>query len=237
MGTMTEQQIKDGFDQLAGALAPPPDAPDRVDRLVRVRRRRRRTGIAGAVALGVAAVAGYVAVGMGGDNGTDTPVAVDAPSGLTMTRADGSTYTFSDVTVSCDPPVANGEALERGRADRIWAYSPIAFNEEGGEESLDAPFVLLEGVVSKLQQEPELEVPFDAPQDTGRGALVLFAADTEGGKPGDPGNEVASSAGGSGTIRVLEATCDPVPVLRIEVDATLGSEEGKESLEFAGRLP
>jgi hypothetical protein len=49
-------------------------------------------------------------------------------------------------------------------------------------------------------------------------------------------SEVASSTDSSGTVRVLHASCDPTPVLELEVDATLGSEVGKESLDLAGSL-
>lgn len=235
---MTEEQIKDGYARLGTALAPPMDVAERVERRVAVRRRRRRTGVvAGALAV-VVATGGVVLAATSGDDGADRTVAVDRPSGpvstLVMTRPDGSTYAFSDVTVSCDPPTTvGGDPL--GTTGRIWMYSPMEIT--GSEENDDAravrPFVYFEGVVAKLQEERTFRVPVDGPGDSSTYPLTLFIADTEG---APDGNEVASSAGGAGTVRVLEATCDPTPMLRLEVDATLGSEEGKQSLDLAGTL-
>lgn len=62
-------------------------------------------------------------------------------------------------------------------------------------------------------------------------------ADTEG---ASDGNEVASSSPSTGTLRVTRASCDPTPVLELEVDATLASEEQadaderKQSLRLEG---
>lgn len=237
---MTEQQIKDGFEQLAGALAPPGDAQDRVDRRVRVRRRRRRAGVVAGAVAGVAAVGGVVFAGLGGDEGGGAPVAVDPPPGLTMERPDGSTVTFDDVRVSCDPPMAQGDTrpLAEPSPGTIWAYSPISFtgSVEDDEVQLEQPFVMIQGTVAKLQGDRLLELPIDGPGGSDTYPLVVFVADTEGGTPGDPGNEVASSSGGTGTVRVLEASCDPVPVLRLEIEGVLDSEEGKQSLDLTGAL-
>lgn len=237
---MTEQQIKDGFDQLQEALAPPLDSLERIDRRVRVRRRRRRAVVAGSTAAGVVAVGAWVAVGLGGPDGTDAPVAVDPPPGLVAERPDGSSVAFGDVRVSCDPPkFAGGDPLGTG-PDRIWAWSPMRLSQSGEHEDdavLAEPFFYAEGVVSKLQGDRALRLPIDGPGASDTYPLTLFVADTEGGTQNDPGNEVASSAGGSGTVRVLEASCDPVPVLRLEVDGILASEEGKQSLKLVGRLP
>ena len=64
--------------------------------------------------------------------------------------------------------------------------------------------------------------------------MILFMADSEG---TGRANEVSSSeAGAAGTVRVLEASCDPVPVLRLEVDMTLGSEVEQNTLDLAGSL-
>ena len=238
---MSEQQIRDGFEQLEGALAPPLDATSRVDRLVRVRRRRRRTGLAVGAVAGVAALGAVVLVGLGGDGGGGTPVAVDPPpAGLVLERPDGTTVRFDDVEVSCSPPMVQGDnrPIDKPRPGTIWAASPIELAGPLGEEEPDLvqPFVMIEGKVAQLQDQPTLELPIDGPGDSTSYPMTLFVADTVGGTADDPGNEAASSAGGSGTVRVLEASCDPVPVLRLEVDAVLGSEEGKQDLGLVGEL-
>ena len=135
---MTEQQITDGYRRLDEALAGPPDALVRVERRMATRRRRRRTALAGGGALAVLAVAGVTVVALSGGNGDGAPVAVD-PTGprstLVLTRADGSTVDFSDVTVSCEPPVTDaGDPMSEGPG-RIWMYSPI--RTSGSEDTDD----------------------------------------------------------------------------------------------------
>ncbi|RYJ06555.1 MAG: hypothetical protein EON52_05745 [Actinomycetales bacterium] len=237
---MTEHQIKDGFEQLKGALAPPMDTLQRVEREVRSRRRRRRTAVAGVTAVAVVAVGGTAFALAGGDDPDGRTIATDQPSGptstLVMTRPDGSTVAFDDVQVSCDPPVANGdEPIDSPNDDRIWAYSPIEFT--GSIEDDDAmvarPFVLIQGILSELREERSFDYPIQGPEGASPEPVNVFIADTEG---GPDGNELSSSVGDTGTVRVLEASCDPVPVLRIEVSGTLGSEESKQSVDLAGAL-
>ena len=223
---MTEQQIRDGFGRIDGALAPPLDAAERIEHRVRVRRRRRRAAVGAGTALALATVAGTVVTLASGDGGRDA-VAVDQPSGpastLVMTRPDGSTYAFPDVTVSCQPP--EGEDVTGGPA-RIWATSPRHI--EG--ERVTEPFVYVAGIVDKIAGGRSFTFPNDWSTSSDKYPIVVFVADTDG-------NEAASSAGEeSGTVRVLEASCDPVPVLRLAVDMTLGSEVGKSSLDLAGAL-
>lgn len=235
----TEQQIEDGYARLGEALAPPLDVAARVQRRVAVRRRRRRVGVVAGSLVAVVAAGGGVVAATSGDDGPGDTVAVDQPQGpvstLVMTRPDGSTYAFPDVTVTCDPPQTAGGDPISSAAGRIWMYSPMEIT--GSEEANDAmvlePFVYFEGVVAKLRQDRTFEMPVWGPGDSDSYPLTLFIADTEG---GPDGNEVASSAGGSGTVRVLEASCDPTPVLRLEVDATLASEEGKQDLQIAGEV-
>ena len=83
---MTEEQIKDGYDRLDGALAPPPDAAQRVERRVAARRRHRRTAVAGVATLGVLAVGGTVAALASGDDGTGPTAATDRGSAPVSTR-------------------------------------------------------------------------------------------------------------------------------------------------------
>lgn len=233
---MSEQQIRDGFERMEGALAPPLDTLERVDRRVQSRLRRRRAGVAGVTALGVAAVGATLVVGLTGDDGTGTPVAVDPPAGLVMERPDGSTVAFDDIRVSCDPPVANGDRpIERASKDRIWAYSPIEFSGSLDDEAVvpTKPFVLIQGILSQLGEEQVFEYPIEGPEGASPEPINVFVADTEGAADG---NELSSSVGDTGTVRVLEASCEPVPVLRLEISGTLASEEGKQSVDLAGSL-
>ena len=233
---MTEQQIRDGFEQLAGALAPPLDAQQRVDRRVRVRRRRRRAALAGAAVVGVAAVGGVALVAASGEDGGPQVATDPGSTHLVMTRPDGTTYAFDDVQVSCEPPVTtSGEAVDDPQPGTIWAWSPIdvtgsfAQDDEALNSALNKPFVMVQGSVAELTAGRTIPMP-----TTGEGELIVFIADTEG---APDGNEVVSDGDSTGTIRVLEASCDPVPVLRLEIDGVLGSEEGKQSLGLSGELP
>jgi len=178
----------------------------------------------------------------GGDEPTENVVATEPPAGstLTLTRPDGSTYTFPDVTVSCESPMQQGTDPERTPPGRIWLSSPMVMDgeavtegeaNEGAEPELQQPFIYFEGIVAKLQGDRTFTLPVDGPGDSDTYPLTLFVADTEGSATG---NEVSSASGGSGTVRVLRAECEPTPVLELEVDATLGSEEGLDPLDVAG---
>ena len=233
---MTEEQIKHGYDRLDGAITPPLDAEERVARRVTARRRHRRTAVVGVATLGVLAVGGTVVALASGDDGSGTPVATDTGSApvstLVLTRPDGSTVAFPDVTVSCDAPkTAAGDPVDDS-AGRIWMYSPMKFtgSEDGGDVRVTEPFVYFEGIVAKLQGGRTLDLPVWGPGDSSTYPMTLFVADNV------DDNEAASSAGGSGTVRVVRAACEPTPVLELEVDATLASEVQKAPLDLAGRV-
>lgn len=233
---MTEEQIKHGYERLDSAVHAPLDAVDRIERRISVRRRRRRVGAVAGAAVVVASVGGYVAVSSGGsDDGREGVVAVDPPPySLVMTRPDGSTFEFTDLTVSCQPPSPAGAEAGSGDGSRVYLSSPILI--EG--EMVTQPFVMIEGAVAKLKEPRTFSLPIEGDDGSSESfPLTVFLADTEG---APDGNEVVSSSGSSGTVRVMEASCDPEPVLRLEVDATLASEEqtadgqAKQSLELVG---
>lgn len=235
---MTEQQIKDGFDRLEAAVTPPADALVRVERRMTTRRRRRRTAVAGGGALGVLVAAGLAVSALSGD-GEGASVATDRPSGptstLVMTRPDGSTVSFPDVTVSCRPPVTDGGDPISTEPGRIWMYSPILVSgsEDTDDASLEEPFVYFEGVVSRIRGDQTFTFPDESHVATEDLPMILFVGDTHG----PEGNEVSSQEGGStGTVRVREASCEPVPVLRLEVDTTLASEDEGPALGLRGGL-
>ena len=233
---MTEEQIRDGYERLDTALRAPHDALDRVEKRMTTRRRARRVGAGVAVAAVVAVAGGYVAVSMGGsDDERGGLVAVDPPpSALVMTRPDGSTYGFQDLTISCDPPAPMGEQPGAGDGSRVYLSSPIRV--EG--EVLSQPFVLIEAAVDGLGQPRTFTLPLgDGGGSRNLPPLTVFMADTEG---APDGNEVVSSAPSTGTLTITRAACAPTPVLELEVDATLASEEqtddgqAKQSLVLEG---
>ncbi|MCF6379925.1 hypothetical protein L2K70_20115 [Nocardioides KLBMP 9356] len=223
---MTEEQIRDGYERLDSSVHPPMDAVHRVEERMAVRRRRRRAGTVVAAAAVVAAVGGYVAVSSGdSDDARDgSVVAVEPPpSALVMTRPDGSTYEFEDLTISCDPPTAFGSPPGAGDGTRVYLYSPIL--PEG--KRLAQPFVMVEAVLDGLDEGRTLELPLSDGGGSEEGPpLTVFVADTEG---APDGNEVVSSGSSTGTLTIAEASCDPTPVLELEVDATLASEEQTEA--------
>ena len=64
---------------------------------------------------------------------------------------------------------------------------------------------------------------------------MLFALDPEVSPSEARANEVSSAEeGAAGSVVVARASCDPVPVLELEVDATLGSEVEQGTLHLSG---
>lgn len=231
--TIHDDEIRAAYEQLGAQLAPPMDAVSRVEGRVRTRRRRRRALMTGAGSLTALAVVGSVLVLASGDDPDGNQAATD-PTGegstLVLTRPDGSTYAFDDVTVSCQPPEAYGEAAV-DEPGHIYMFSPIEISGSLDDDARAVqPFVTFDGIVDKIQGDRTFTFPNDWEMPSDEYPLVLFMADTDG-------NEVASSAGGeSGTVHVLEASCSPTPVLQLEIDMTLGSEVHKDSLRLTGGL-
>lgn len=234
---MSEQQIKHGYEALSSDLVPPGDTFERVTRAVRARRRR-RTAITTGSALATVLVAGGIAWSLQGDD-EGGGVAVDPPPAATLvlTRADGSTYAFQDITISCKPPTSpSGDSLSSGPG-RIWMSSPITMVDDSVPEDdmkLQQPFLYFEGRVEQIDGKT-FTLPYDGPGDSDSRAFTLFAADTEG----EPrSNEISSAeSDAAGTVKVVKASCDPTPVLQIEVDATLGSEVQQSTATLAGSYP
>jgi hypothetical protein len=238
---MTEQQIKDGYERLEAGVAPPVDALVRVERRMATRRRRRRTAAAGASALGVLAVGGLAVAALSGDDpGRGAEVATDPSAGpvstLVMTRSDGSTVAFPDVTVSCDPPVTDAGDPISEAAGRIWMYSPIRTtgSEAADDVDLEEPFVYFEGSLAKIERGETFTFPDEASPATDMLPMIMFAADPAGTVEGRANEASSQEMTAVGTVRVLEAACEPAPMLRLDVDLTLGSEVEGPPLGLAG---
>ena len=225
--------IADAYARLGTSLLPPRDIAVRLERAVGARRRRRqRATLAGAMALVVAGSVG-AALWLGtGDDPDDDTVATErgaeARGSFVLTRPDGSTYEFTHLTLSCDSS-PTGTSTEPGH---IYLFSPLHRYTEG--EALNEPFMMFEGEVEKIGGR-SFTLPVDATMgssdDRPLGLLVAEARDRDGGRA----NEVGSAEPGTaGTVRVLRASCDPTPVLELEVDTTLGSLVHQGTLNLDG---
>jgi hypothetical protein len=222
-----DRQLQDAYTRLGTALLPPPDVAVRVEREVGARRRRRRVTAAGAALVVAAGVAGGAVLLGGGDDGGHDVVATDpgSPHGtFTLTRQDGSSVTFDDFTLSCDTTPLGG-ASDPGTVN-LW--SPFHLDDSG--EELTEPFVYVAVAVDQFDGRT-VRLPYDdADEETGVPPLMVFAAES-----GKDGNEVSSAQPrAAGTVRVVRASCDPTPVLQLEVDTTLGSEVQQGTLDLAG---
>jgi hypothetical protein len=234
--------LSDAYERLGTALAPPPDVAARVEREVGARRRRRLTAWAGAAALVVAGTAGTVAVlgsgdGSGGDTVAADPGDADKPpvvdhGTFVLTRADGSTHEFTQLTVSCD----TGPTGDKVAPGHIMLYSPYDATEDG--KGIKAPFVYFDADVTAVNDK-SFTLPGEADGLT-EAAFVLFAADPGADGAGDAvspnrANEVSSAeSGAAGTVRVAHAACGANPELELEVDTTLGSEVQQGTAKLVG---
>lgn len=228
-----DPQIEDAYRRLGTALAPPPDVAVRVTRLAGARRRRRRVATAGVVGvLAAGAVGGAVAFG-GADPESPGTVAVDpgpAAHSFVLTRPDGSTYEMSDLTIACTDPDAAAGGTDPTGPQRIWLTSPRDISADG--TVFGSPFVYFTGIVDKIDGQT-FQLPVDG--DSEHVALTLFALDPEVAPTEKRANEVSSAEfGAAGTIVVARASCDPTPVLQLQVDVTLGSEVQQNTLDLAG---
>jgi hypothetical protein len=225
-----DRQVKDAYARLGTALRPPPDVAVRVEHEVGARRRRRRVTAVGA-ALVLAAGVTSGAVLLGGDDAGHDDVATDpgSPHGtFTLTRQDGSSVTFDDFTLSCETTPLGGPS-DSGTVN-LW--SPFHLDES--REELTEPYVYISVAVDQFDGRT-VHLPYeDSDQETGVQPLIVFAAEADG--PGEKRpNEVSSAQPGArGTVHVVRASCDPTPVLEIEVETTLGSEVEQATEQLVG---
>jgi hypothetical protein len=137
---------------------------------------------------------------------------------ITVTRADGSTFTFADAEIRC----------------------PLGFERDAGEQSvmvagpgfseLDRPrtFIYIDVVAADIDDGATVTLPLEHHK---RPRVVLFVNDYE------TDNELSShERDASGTIRIEEATGSPKPSATIHIDATLGSEVDMSPVRVEGSL-
>jgi len=228
--TMQEKdpEIRDAYARLGRSLGAPADVLSRVEHRMGARRRRRVAAVGGvsALALVVAGTAAALAVRGGDDPSTthvvDEPAGPDGPvSTLSFTRADGSTYTFRDIKVSCrkDPDSARQLVL---------ATSP---RKVRGDTLLE-PFFMFQASLDDVAGGRTFTLPMED-MATDKMPMILFFATDEG---GPRANELSSAQQSSGTVEVTSASCGPTPSLGLEIDATLGSEVDQKAMSIAGGL-
>jgi hypothetical protein len=225
-----DQELADAYARLGTALLPPPDVAVRVEREVVSRRRRRRTAMAGGAAVVVAGtIAGAIVLDSGDSPDGDT-VAVDRPGAqgsFTLTRADGTSVTFDDLTLSCDEdPMGRKPA-----PGTLFLYSPFHMDASG--EQLTEPYFFVSVKVDEADG-TTFTLPVEDDRADGEPTLMVFAA--ESGQPGGKrANEVSSAQGdAAGTVEVRRAACGSSPVLDLDVDTTLGSELNQPSEQLVG---
>ncbi|MVD21675.1 hypothetical protein D6U55_19550, partial [Vibrio cholerae] len=73
-------------------------------------------------------------------------------------RPDGSTYEFTDLTISCDPPGAAGGGSGFSDQSHVYLSSPILIDGE----RVTQPFVLIEAAVDKLEQPRTFTLPIES---------------------------------------------------------------------------
>ena len=82
-------------------------------------------------------------------------------STLVLTRPDGSTYAFPDVTVSCEPPMASTTAAGAAAGSACTARSRSTAIGESDAAKVAEPFVYFEGNVSKIEGDRTFAFPND----------------------------------------------------------------------------
>jgi len=226
-----DPQIAGAYERLGSSMTAPVDVLGRVEQRMRDRRRRRRivAGGGSALALVVAGTATALALGGGGQPTTlhvvDQPTKPAEPTGpvstLSFTRADGSTYTFSDIEVACKKDPDSGRQL-------VTATSP---RKVRGDTLLE-PFFMFQASLDEVAGGHTFTLPVDG-METDKLPMILFFATDEG---GPRANELSSAEQSSGTVEVTGASCGPTPTLGLRIDATLGSEVEQPSMAIAGEL-
>jgi hypothetical protein len=221
----SDTDLREAYERLGSSLEVRADLLAPVQDRMRDRRRRRMTLMtltAAASLVGAGAIASVA-----GRNG-DATSAVEPPSSggytstLQVTREDGSTYLFRDVTVSCQTDPNSGHQT-------ITATS----NPPSADGPLTKPFFYFQAVLSRVQGGRVFRLPIDGGSDVR--PMTLFAATDS--TTGKEHNEVSSAeTPASGTVAVSQASCDPTPTLGLDVDATLGSEVGLGPERITGRL-
>ena len=231
---MTDQQIEDAYRRMDSGLAPPlTDVVARVERRIRVRRSRRRVAVGGVAGLMVAGtVTGALLLG-GGDNQDGDSTATDPthPAGSPRAHPTGRV----DVQdVRPDPHLRPAPVPRRAGAGAGLA-ADLALQPPGHDHGrvLNHPFAYFEASVPKVDGRT-FQLPVGDDNDPDERTFTLFAADQDAAPTSTPAGFSSAEKGAAGTVVVKRASCDPTPVLELEVDTTLGSEVQKGTVDLTG---
>lgn len=232
-GTTQEKdpEIAGAYDRMGRSLDAPVDVLARVEDRMRSRRRQRVVLAGGASALALVVAGTTAALALGGGDDPSTLHVTDEPSGpvtpagpvstLAFTHADGTTYTFRDIEVSCKKDPESDRRL-------VTASSP---RKVRGDTLLE-PFLMFQASLDEVADGRTFTMPVDDAA-TSKLPMILFFATDEG---GPRANELSSAEPSTGTVQVLHASCGPTPSLDLEVDAALGSEVEQKSMRLTGEL-
>jgi hypothetical protein len=112
----------------------------------------------------------------------------------------------------------------------IWLYSTLDPTDDG---VLDHPVAYVDAVVAEVDGRT-FQLPFGSDDDPLERALTIFAADPAAATEHPVFGFSSAEIGAAGTVVVTRASCDPEPVLELQVDTTLGSEVQQGTLDLAG---
>ncbi|GAA1134494.1 hypothetical protein GCM10009606_13320 [Nocardioides aquiterrae] len=175
------------------------------------------------------------ALAVGGCDGTGEPDATDGPTlhraedqptvhdGLLVTRSTGEVFELHDAVVGCRPSQED-ESVEVVRLTAPKDVTDLRWSRGRVRE----PFFYVEA-------EPGVSGWYELPLTAGESAEGTTSEVTVFGVDAQDQNELnASLQGATGSITVLEATCDPEPALAFTVSATLASEIGLPPVTLVG---
>lgn len=221
------------YDQVDVDTTPAPPPLEAVAiRIAQRRRRRRGTALVGSAAV-IAAVAA-AAAGIGG-GGQDRDVATEPPPDLlTVTEADGSTFTFSDFTIACETDEQGRELIlvSSGPVETDGALKAPIFYLSMAVENGDGPAEFYP-IPPKGEPVQGLDLPPGIPTPT-EVPFSLFVATEE--RPGGNNEVTSGESGAAGTFEVGGAACGKDPSINFMVEGTLGSEVDQPPLDIAGQV-
>lgn len=163
--------------------------------------------------------------GAGTEGGADERTATSLPDGLVVERPDGSELSLDAAVLPC------GFLDGSDRGILVVMFNPAPEGAGSAQETAGL-FVTLEVVTDEVEAGRTYELPVSTPEQGGDGPVSLFYA---GGGP--QGEASSAESGSSGTVEILDATCEPRPRLRARIDASLASERpGREPVAVRGRV-
>jgi hypothetical protein len=231
-----DPDLVDLYEQLDVEITTVPPLEEVAAGMVRRRRGRRATAVA---LSSVAVAAAAFVVGGTGDGERDTKGVVAGPpeSALTVTEPDGSTFTFTEFTISCERDDSGRDVIlvysGPGEVRGDFLPSPI-FTLEMPVEHGEGPSRTYE-IPPERVPAPEKELPPGFPPEAADEApfslFVAAAGNSDGNNEASTGED-----GAAGTFEVGGATCGEEPSIDFTVDGSLGSEVDQPPLQITGEV-